>query len=92
MASSYSLGDHFEKFVKQMVASGRYASASEVMRDGLRLMEERERIRDAKIDALRHALQEGLESGPATPLDMATIRARAKHGRERKMAAHLPSE
>lgn len=92
MASSYSLGDHFEKFVKRMVASGRYASASEVMRDGLRLMEERERVQDAKMEALRHALQEGLDSGPAAPLDMSAISTRAKQQRKRKMAGQSASE
>jgi antitoxin ParD1/3/4 len=44
MPSSYSIGDHYEAFAKKLVASGRYASVSEVLRDGLRLMEEREGI------------------------------------------------
>ncbi len=50
MPSSYTLGRHFETFVKEQLASGRYNSASEVMRDALRLMEERER-RFAALDA-----------------------------------------
>lgn len=83
MASSYSLGEHFESFVKDLVESGRYASASEVMRDGLRLVEERERLREAKLQALRRSIQEGLDSGPAAPLDMAEVRAK---GRERRAA------
>lgn len=82
MASSYSLGAHFEGFIKGLVDSGRYASASEVMRDSLRLMEERERQRAAKLEALRAALQEGLDSGPAEPLDMASLKAEARRVRK----------
>ena len=50
MPSSYTLGAHFEGLVKKQLAKGRYNSASEVMRDALRLMEERER-RLALLDA-----------------------------------------
>lgn len=75
MPSSYALGGHYERFVRDLVASGRYASASEVMRDGLRLIEEREQTRTAKLEALRHAVREGLESGPPEPLDMEAVKA-----------------
>ena len=78
MASSYTLGSHFESFIKNLVESGRYASASEVMRDSLRLMEEREKIRAAKLDALRASIREGLDSGPDEPLDMNEIKAAAR--------------
>lgn len=78
MASSYTLGNHYESFVRELLASGRYASASEVLRDGLRLLEDREKQREAKIAALRDAIQEGLQSGPAVPLDMDAIKARAR--------------
>jgi len=50
MPSSYTLGKHFESFVQGQLASGRYNNASEVLRDALRLMEERER-RMAALDA-----------------------------------------
>jgi antitoxin ParD1/3/4 len=50
MPSSYTLGQHFEAFIQAQLASGRYNNASEVVRDALRLMEERER-RLAAIDA-----------------------------------------
>lgn len=83
MPSSYTLGAHYERFVRDLVASGRYASASEVMRDGLRLVEEREQMRAAKLEALRRDIREGLESGPAEPLDMAAIKAEGR----RRMAA-----
>ena len=69
MPSSYSIGDHYEAFAKELVASGRYASVSEVLRDGLRLMEEREALRAWKLNELRKAIQEGLDSGPAEPLE-----------------------
>lgn len=81
MASSYTLGNHYETFVRDLLATGRYASASEVLRDGLRLLEDREKQREAKIAALRAAIREGLESGPAAPLDMDAVKARARVGR-----------
>lgn len=63
MPSSYSIGDHYEAFAKKLVASGRYASVSEVLRDGLRLMEEREALREWKLSELQKAIKDGLE-GP----------------------------
>ena len=87
MASSYTLGSHFESFVKDLVQSGRYASASEVMRDGLRLVEERENIRAAKLEALRSDMRAGIESGPSADLDMKEIKAAAREQRQRAKVA-----
>jgi antitoxin ParD1/3/4 len=56
---SISLGDHFEKFVDSKVAEGRFKNAREVIRAGLRLLEEEE----AKITALQNAIDEGIASG-----------------------------
>jgi len=57
--TSISLGGHFDEFIAQQLAGGRYGSASEVVRAALRLLEERE----DKVHAVRKALREGEASG-----------------------------
>ena len=66
MPTSVALGAQFEEFVKRQVTSGRYNNASEVVRDGLRLLQDQEDLRRAKLEWLRTELQKGLDSGPAT--------------------------
>ncbi len=61
MPSSYTLGKHFEAFVQAQLATGRYNNASEVVRDALRLMEERER----RLASLDRAITEGMADGRA---------------------------
>ena len=63
--TSIALGDHFQGFVREQISRGRFGSASEVIRAGLRLLEEH----DVKLAALRNAIQEGIDSGPAEPFD-----------------------
>jgi antitoxin ParD1/3/4 len=57
--TSISLGDHFESFIESAVSNGRFNNASEVVRAGLRLLEEEEN----RFHILRKAIQEGIESG-----------------------------
>ncbi len=77
--TSFSLGDHFTNFIDEKVEQGRYGSASDVVRAGLRLLEEEE----AKLAALRAAIDEGDASGPATPFDFDAFIARKRKQRRR---------
>jgi antitoxin ParD1/3/4 len=72
--TSITLGDHFEGFVSARIKEGRYGNASEVIRSGLRLLEDYE----CKVEALRRALIESEDSGEDTPLDMEEIIASAR--------------
>ena len=88
MASSYSIGEHFEGFIAGLIESGRYSTASEVLREGLRLLEEREEQRKAKLEALRAEIQKGIDSGPAEEVDVREMMDRVKErGRQRLAAA-----
>jgi antitoxin ParD1/3/4 len=80
--TSITLGDHFEGFIARQLEKGRYGSASEIVREGLRLVEEREQ----KLEALRQALVQGEQSGDAGPLDMEEIK---RKGREEARRAGL---
>jgi len=72
-----SIGDHFEAFINGRISSGRYKNASEVVRAGLRLLEEEEN----RIAALKNAIEEGVESGLAVDYTPASHLAslKAKH-------------
>lgn len=61
MPSSFALGEHFETFIKSMVASGRYNNASEVVREGLRLLEDRQADLAARRAELFRSFDEALE-------------------------------
>ena len=84
MSLNVSLTPHLEAFIQQTVSSGRFQSASELVRTALRLLEEREQERLARLTWLRGEIQKGLNSGPATPLDMDEIK---RLGRQRMQEA-----
>lgn len=76
--TSISLGNYFDKFVQAQVSVGRYKNVSEVIRAGVRLLEDEE----SKIVALREAIRKGKESGIVenfTPIENLK-RLKAKHG------------
>ena len=79
MPPSYAIGDHFEQFIKTQLESGRYSSASEVVRDALRLMEEREQLRQIQLEQLRQQIQTGIDSGPSIPAEEVFDRLSAKY-------------
>ncbi|MBI5323188.1 type II toxin-antitoxin system ParD family antitoxin [Bradyrhizobium sp.] len=78
MNMNVSLTDELGEFVNAKVSSGRYTSASEVVREALRLMERHEQIEAAKLQWLREAYQTGLASGDAGELDLAAVKAEAR--------------
>ena len=84
MPSSYVIGDHFEAFVREQVRLGRYASASEVIRDGLRALEDRQKFQVMKLKALRAEVKKGADSGKAIAAEKVFSEARE---RIRKVAA-----
>jgi len=76
--TSISLGNHFENFIEHSIHDGRFNNASEVVRAGLRLLEDEEN----KVIALRKAIIEGIESGRAVDFDpkkhLADLKAKRK--------------
>lgn len=79
MPTSVALGEHYEAFVKEQLKSGRYNNASEVIRAGLRLLEELEKVNAAKLAELRRLIQEGIDSGPGVPAEEVFDRLEAKY-------------
>jgi antitoxin ParD1/3/4 len=78
MPSSYAIGDYFEHFIRQQIESGRYASASEVVREALRTLEGRERLREIEIEEYRTKIRESIGS-PARPAEDVFMRLEAKY-------------
>ena len=72
--TSISIGQHFDQFIKHSISEGRYQNASEVVRAGLRLLEDQE----TKISALRSAISEGLKSGVAHDFEPESFLAQMK--------------
>jgi antitoxin ParD1/3/4 len=83
MPINVSLTPQLEDMIRKKVASGLYNSASEVVREALRLMEEQDRRRAVKLELLRQDIRDGLNSGEPTPWDPEEIK---RDGRKRRDA------
>jgi len=76
--ANVSLGNHYEEFAQNLLKSGRYNSLSEVLRDGLRLLEEAQELKQYRLELLKNEIQKGLDSGSAGALEMSDIKAKAR--------------
>ncbi|TPJ74196.1 type II toxin-antitoxin system ParD family antitoxin [Mesorhizobium sp. B2-6-2] len=74
--TSVTLGDQYDAFIQRQIAKGRFGSASETVRAGLRLLEEQE----LKLEQLRAAIDEGDMSGNPEPLDIEAFLKAKKRG------------
>ena len=83
MPTSVALSAHFDSFIESQVKSGRYNNASEVVRAGLRLLEDQHERATLQREELRFAIAAGLASGPGKSADAVFDRLEAKY---RKMS------
>jgi antitoxin ParD1/3/4 len=79
-----SLTPELEKWVQSKVESGMYTSASEVIREGLRLLKEQDALKEIRLAELRLQIQQGIDSGESTPLNMNEIITKAKQQQREK--------
>ncbi|OGB67636.1 MAG: CopG family transcriptional regulator [Burkholderiales bacterium RIFCSPLOWO2_12_FULL_64_99] len=87
MGMNVNLTPQLEELVRSKVASGLYTSASEVVREALRLLEEQDRLREAKLEQLRGDVRRGLQSGPSGTWDADAVKRKARARRASKPAA-----
>jgi antitoxin ParD1/3/4 len=80
MPTSVALGSHFEEFVKKQLESGRFNNVSEVVRAGLRLLEDDEKLRQLKV-----AIQAGMDSEDAGSVEEVVTRNRARRGKSKAL-------
>ena len=82
MPTSVALSPHFETFIRDQVESGRYNNVSEVVRAGLRLLEDTERQQAIQLQALRKDIAAGKASGAALRADPVLDRLQAKYAQQ----------
>ncbi len=91
MTMNINLTPQLEAMVREKVAGGLYSSASEVVREALRLMEEQDQLRAVKLEQLRQDIREGFESGPATPWNVEEAKAEGRRRRAALLASKTVS-
>ena len=84
MGMNVNLTPQLEELVRSKVISGLYSSASEVVREALRLMDEQDRLRQAKLDELRRDVRKGLDSGASEQWNAAAVKMKARARRAAK--------
>ncbi|MDP2066585.1 MAG: type II toxin-antitoxin system ParD family antitoxin [Burkholderiaceae bacterium] len=84
MPTSVALSPHFETFIRDQVESGRYNNVSEVVRAGLRLLEDTERQQAIQLQALRADIAAGKNSGTPLAAEPVFDRLQAKYARQTK--------
>jgi antitoxin ParD1/3/4 len=82
MPTSAALGSHFETFIREQLQSGRFNNASQVVRAGLRLLEEHDQRHQAELQALRADIAAGKASGAPKPADEVFARLKAKYSNQ----------
>lgn len=86
MGMNVNLTPQLEELVRAKVASGLYTSASEVVREALRLMDEQDRFRAARLEQLRDDVRQGLNSGPSKVWSAEEVKREGRARRARKTA------
>jgi antitoxin ParD1/3/4 len=84
MSMNISLTPRLEEMIREKIASGSYSSASEVVREALRLLELEDQLRSLKLQRLRQDIREGLESGATTSFEPAKLKQAARQKRSSK--------
>lgn len=87
MGMNVNLTPQLEDLVRSKVSSGLYTSASEVVREALRLMQEQDRLREVKLEELRREVRRGLDSGPSEEWNVTQTKAKARAKRASKAGA-----
>lgn len=90
MGMNVNLTPLLEEMVREKVNSGLYSSASEVVREALRLMDEQDRMRAAKLEQLRQDIHAGLRSGSASAWDAEKVKREGRVRRSAKAAKAQP--
>lgn len=80
MPTSVALGNHFEAFIKKQLNSGRFNNVSEVVRAGLQLLEDEEKLREIRHKELKTAIQEGIDSEESGSIQEVVARNRVRRG------------
>jgi antitoxin ParD1/3/4 len=87
MGMNVNLTPQLEELVRSKVASGLYTSASEVVREALRLMEAEDRLREARLEHLRSEIRKGIESGPGETWNADDVKREAHARKARNQTA-----